>query len=73
MDSTDFYLAPMTMSYFFIEALEKNGYAFPRGWRSHQQNVEALLEDGKVVRITVGAGNQIEVTDISAEAEAASA
>ena len=68
MDSTDFYLAPMTMSYFFLEALEKNGYAFPKGWRSHQQNVEALLEDGKVVRINVGAGSEIMVEDITAEA-----
>ena len=67
MSSTDFYLHPMTMSYFFLEALENGGYAFPKGWRSHQQNVEALLEDGKVVRIKVGAGNQVEVEDISAE------
>ena len=67
MDSTDFYLAPMTMSYFFLEALEDNGYAFPKGWRSHQQNVEALLEDGKIVRINVNASNQIVVEDITAE------
>ena len=67
MDSTDFYLAPMTMSYFFLEALEDNGYAFPKGWRSHQQNVEALLEDGKVVRINVDATNKVVVEDITAE------
>ena len=67
MDSTDFYLAPMTMSYFFLEALEDNGYAFPKGWRSHQQNVEALLEDGKIVRINVDASNQIVVEDITEE------
>ncbi len=67
MDSTDFYLAPMTMSYFFLDALEKNGYAFPQGWRSHQQNVEALLQDGKVVRINVNPSNQIVVEDITEE------
>ena len=67
MDSTDFYLAPMTMSYFFLEALEVNGYAFPKGWRSHQQNVEALLEDGKIVRINVDATNKVVVEDITAE------
>ena len=67
MDSTDFYLAPMTMSYFFLEALEDNGYAFPKGWRSHQQNVEALLEDGKIVRINVDATNKVVVEDITAE------
>ncbi|MXW26560.1 MAG: hypothetical protein F4Z77_09770 [Dehalococcoidia bacterium] len=67
MDSTDFYLAPMTMSYFFLEALEDNGYAFPKGWRSHQQNVEALLEDGKVVRINVDATNKVIVEDITEE------
>ncbi|MCY3882297.1 MAG: hypothetical protein OXG61_09270 [Chloroflexi bacterium] len=67
MDSTDFYLAPMTMSYFFLEALEDNGYAFPKGWRSHQQNVEALLEDGKVVRINVDATNRVIVEDITEE------
>ena len=67
MDSTDFYLAPMTMSYFFLEALEENGYAFPKGWRSHQQNVEALLEDGQVVRINVDATNTVVVEDITAE------
>ena len=67
MDSTDFYLAPMTMSYFFLEALEDIGYAFPKGWRSHQQNVEALLEDGKVVRINVDATNKVIVEDITEE------
>ena len=67
MDSTDFYLAPMTRSYFFLEALEDNGYAFPKGWRSHQQNVEALLEDGKVVRINVDATNKVIVEDITEE------
>ena len=67
MDSTDFYLTPMTMSYFFLEALEERGYAFPKGWRSHQQNVEAELEDGKIVRINIGAGNKIEIEDISTE------
>ncbi|HCU99974.1 MAG TPA: hypothetical protein DGL25_02140 [Dehalococcoidia bacterium] len=71
MDSTDFYLTPMTMSYFFLEALEKNGFAFPQGWRSHQQNVEALLEDGKVVSIHVDASNQIVVEDITEEAASA--
>ncbi len=71
MDSTDFYLAPMTMSYFFLEALEDNGYAFPKGWRSHQQNVEALLEDGKVVRINVDATNKVVVEDITAEVSSA--
>lgn len=71
MDSTDFYLTPMTMSYFFLEALERDGYAFPRGWRSHQQNVEALLEDGKVVRINVNASNQVVVEDITEEAASA--
>ncbi|MCY3506547.1 MAG: hypothetical protein F4052_00945 [Dehalococcoidia bacterium] len=71
MDSTDFYLAPMTMSYFFLEALEDNGYAFPKGWRSHQQNVEALLEDGKIVRINVDATNKVVVEDITAEVSSA--
>lgn len=71
MDSTDFYLAPMTMSYFFLEELEDNGYAFPKGWRSHQQNVEALLEDGKVVRINVDATNKVVVEDITAEVSSA--
>ena len=71
MDSTDFYLTPMTMSYFFLEALERDGYAFPRGWRSHQQNVEALLEDGKIVRINVNASNQVIVEDITEEAASA--
>ena len=70
MDSTDFYLTPMTMSYFFLEALERDGYAFPRGWRSHQQNVEALLEDGKIVRINVNASNQVVVEDITEEVSA---
>ena len=51
MDSTSFYLAPMTMSYFYLEALEEQGYAFPKGWRSNQQRIEAELEDGKIVRI----------------------
>lgn len=71
MDSTDFYLTPMTMSYFFLEALERDGYAFPRGWRSHQQNVEALLEDGKIVRINVNASNQVVVEAITEEAASA--
>ena len=67
MDSTDFYMAPMTMSYFFLDALEEGGYAFPKGWRSHQQDVEALLEDGKIVRINVGEENTVVVEDITAE------
>ena len=71
MQSSDFYLAPMTMSYFYLEALEEQGYAFPKGWRSRQQRIEAELEDGKIVLINTVDG-RIEIEEIvGAEAKPA--
>ena len=79
MDSTDFYLAPMTMSYFFLEALEKNGYAFPKGWRSHAQNDRRFARPALLERTANGGSfastsaiteerSPIMVEDITAEA-----
>ena len=65
--SSDFYMDPLTMSYFYLEALENEGLGFPKGWRNVGMDVEALTEDGKVVRIAMAPGNKIAVTVINQE------
>ncbi len=62
--SSDFYMDPLTMSYFYLEALENEGLGFPKGWRSVGMNVEALTEDDKVVRISMAMGGGLQVTVI---------
>ena len=66
--SRDFYMDPLTMSYFFINALEEAGYGFPKGWRSDRAtgSVEALMEDEKIVRIFSVAG-KISLEDVTDE------
>ena len=53
MKSSDFYLKPLTMSYFFLEALEDAGHGTPQGWRKVGQDVEVLTLDNKILRISV--------------------
>ena len=65
--SSDFYMDPLTMSYFYLEALENEGLGFPKGWRNVGMDVEALTEDDKVVRIAMAAGNKLEVTILNQE------
>ncbi len=54
MKSSDFYLKPLTMSYFFLDALEDAGHGIPQGWRKVGQDVEVLTLDNKILRISVG-------------------
>ncbi|SVE18026.1 uncharacterized protein METZ01_LOCUS470880, partial [marine metagenome] len=63
--SRDFYNDPLTMSYFFLEALEEEGFGYPKGWRSDRAtgSVEALMEDEKIVRI-LSAGGELSVVDV---------
>ena len=69
LNSSDFYLDPMTMSYFFLEALEKGGYEAPKGWRDKllTGGIEVLTEDDKVLRIYVGAEDKIQIDDVTSE------
>ena len=60
--SSDFYMDPLTMSYFYLEALENEGLGFPKGWRNVGMDVEALTEDDKVVRISMAMGGGLQVT-----------
>ncbi len=53
MKSSDFYLKPLTMSYFFLDALENEGYGFPQGWRKVGADVEVLTTNNKILRISV--------------------
>ena len=66
--SRDFYMDPLTMSYFFINALEEAGYGFPKGWRSDRAtgSVEALMEDDKILRI-VSVKGKLSVEDVTDE------
>ena len=54
MNSSDFYLKPLTMSYFFLDALADAGHGVPQGWRKVGANVEVLTTDNKILRISVG-------------------
>ena len=69
LNSSDFYLDPMTMSYFFLEALEQGGYGTPKGWRDKllTGGVEVLTEDDKILRIYVGTKDKIQIEDITSK------
>ena len=69
LNSSDLYLDPMTMSYFFLEALEQGGYGTPKGWRDKllTGGVEVLTEDDKILRIYVGAKDKIQIEDITSK------
>lgn len=66
--SRDFYNDPLTMSYFFLEALEEQGFGYPKGWRSDRAtgSVEALMEDEKIIRI-ISVGGKITAEDVTEE------
>ena len=53
MKSSDFYLKPLTMSYFFLDALDNKGYGVPQGWRKVGADVEVLTTNNKILRISV--------------------
>jgi|GEM_PF-1844453 hypothetical protein len=53
MKSSDFYLKPLTMSYFFLDALENEGYGIPQGWRKVGADVEVLTTNNEILRISV--------------------
>tara|TARA_Y100000758_G_C15986414_1_gene398845 strand:+ start:198 stop:488 length:291 start_codon:yes stop_codon:yes gene_type:complete len=67
LNSSDFYLDPMTMSYFFLEAIEQGGYGTPKGWRDKllTGGVEVLTEDEKILRIYVGPKDEIQIEDVT--------
>ena len=66
--SRDFYNDPLTMSDFYLETLEEQGFGYPKGWRSDRAtgSVEALMEDDKIVRI-VSVGGKITAEDVTEE------
>jgi hypothetical protein len=75
MSSKDFYLKPLTLSGMFKDAIRRAGYGEVQGWRSAQglvqpagrspQGVEVVTEGGRMLYVSVGAGNQVVVDDVT--------